>query len=156
MDNGHDDEHDDCACEACCAAADAAACRLGVGALGGIAPWAHALLGPGWVDEGGSMGGDATTQGNHMPELAARALGDVFQQLSRIGDRGRDRAYPPFALPASGPPALPPPFTRAEALELLRAAEHAIDYGRMQVDWLPRGDGEAPDAAEPRAEGGAL
>lgn len=136
------DEHDaagepDCSCAACERVRGRRWAARGAGvAPGGIAPWAHELLGRGWVDdERGRMGGSIG-----MPELAAKALGDTFNALARIGDAGRDRAYPLYALAGNGSPAASsPPMTRTEALELIRAAEQALDYARVHVDWLPRG-----------------
>lgn len=67
-----------------------------------------------------------------VEELAQRALGDVFEQLERIGTTGRERCR--GSTYTVSPPS---PLTRAEALALIRVAENALDYARVHLDYLP-------------------
>jgi hypothetical protein len=144
------DLHDDptCTCEACerwYAGADERALTHEAQSLGGgLFPVAHTLLGAGWLGLDG--------KGGKMPEpiplqhLAQRAIGDVFEQLERIGSMGRDKCRPSgsYYTPASALPA-DQQLKRHEALELIRCAENALDYARLHLDYL------AIDAAAPRA-----
>jgi len=109
---------------------------------GGLFPLAHVLLGVGWVDEDGK-GGNVSTQPEpvDVKSLAQRALGDVFEQLERVGSAGREKCRPAsstYYSAATGYP-LEQRIKRAEAVELLRCAENALDYARVHLDYLERG-----------------
>lgn len=137
------DEHDDarCECESCAtvrardrARATAREARV----RGGLASCAHELLGGGWLEEGRMQ--EREREPTTIERLAVRALGDVFEQLERIGAAGRDTCRPLIGAP--------PPVTRREAVELIRAAENALDYARVHLDYLPRPPATANDNGE--------
>lgn len=144
----HDDSDEACACPVCerdaLRALDERARR--VAAVGGIAPWAHEALGPGWLDADGK--GASMVQPISTEELAQRALGDVFEQLERVGATGRERCRAGLLYTAA-------PLTQAqrvrrhEAVKLLRFAENALDYARVHLDYLELDDPERLDDPSP-------
>ena len=138
--HGSDDELEhvdtgDCRCARCereaIELAEARARRTAF-AVGGIAPWAHEALGPGWVDADGK--GGIVPEPVATEELAQRALGDVFEQLERIGASGRERCR--TGLYSSVPTPREQRLKRHEAVKLLRFAENALDYARVHLDYL--------------------
>jgi hypothetical protein len=116
--------------------------------VGGIAAWAHDALGPGWVDADGK--GEPVQDAKAIADVAQRSLGDVFEQLERIGAFGRERCrgygYGPIS------PALR--VHRDEAIKLIELADLALSYARVHLTFLePRpldGDrtGVVTDAAD--------
>jgi hypothetical protein len=140
----HNDGDDACACLACerdaLRALDERAQRIA--AVGGIAPWAHEALGPGWLDADSK--GASVVQPISTEELAQRALGDVFEQLERVGATGRERCRAGLLYTAA-------PLTQAqrvrrhEAVKLLRFAENALDYARVHLDYLELDEPERLD-----------
>lgn len=132
-----DVEHDEeCRCEHC----EREAMRIAEQraqrnvAIGGIARWAHGALGSGWLDDEGKGGTVSEPLGTE--DLAQRALGDVFEQLERIGAVGREKCR--GALMYASSSALTPEqrVKRHEAVKLLRFAENALDYARVHLDYL--------------------
>lgn len=70
---------------------------------------------------------------DRVESLATRALGDVFEQLERVGAVGRARCRPvPFSAGEVTP------VGRHEVVEILQLAQDALDYARVHVDYLPR------------------
>lgn len=67
-------------------------------------------------------------------ELAQRALGDVFEQLERIGAMGRQRCHGSASL--YSPIAQENRLTRAEAGKLILLAVNALEYARVHVGHL--------------------
>ena len=140
------DEHDDesCTCTACTRERARDRARAGT-ALGGISAFGHAVLGAGWLEE--DEGGNVMDQVSGVESLAQRAMGSCFEQLERIGSIGREKCLGPRF--TSTPPQ--PGITRREAVELIRFANDALDYGRLHLDYLEARDA-APDGvrlAEP-------
>ena len=132
-----------CRCAACERAAIDAAVGLQIGR--GISAFGHSVLGAGWLDgdgKGGSMTAAAAVAvaapGN---SLAQHALADVFEQLERIGQCGREKCRPLYR--STGP--IDRAISRGDALELLRFAQHTLDYARVHLDHLP---GTAPTVFE--------
>jgi hypothetical protein len=101
--------------------------------VGGIAAWAHDALGPGWVDADGK--GATVQDAKAIADVAQRSLGDVFEQLERIGAFGRERCrgygYGPIS------PALR--VHRDEAIKLLELADLALSYARVHLTFLEPG-----------------
>lgn len=98
--------------------------------VGGIAAWAHDALGPGWVDADGK--GATVQDAKAIADVAQRSLGDVFEQLERIGAFGRERCrgygYGPIS------PALR--VHRDEAIKLINLADLALSYARVHLTYL--------------------
>ena len=65
-----------------------------------------------------------------VDQLATRALGDVFEQLERVGAAGRGRCRPPAYVGEVVP------IGRYEAVELVQLAQDALNYARVHVDYL--------------------
>jgi hypothetical protein len=144
-------DDDDCRCAVC----EREAIRLAeerayrsVHAVGGIAPWAHEALGPGWVDADGKGG---TVQPINTADLAQRALGEVFEQLERVAHVGRERC-------AGGNIYSIEPFTdatritRQEAVDLCRMLGDGLDYARIYLDYLKRAPSTNKPAVPPAVE----
>lgn len=68
-------------------------------------------------------------------DLAQRALGDVFEQLERIGAMGRQRCHGSGATLYS-PISRENRITRAEAGKLILLAVNALEYARVHVGHL--------------------
>jgi hypothetical protein len=151
------DAHDDpaCSCDSCARVRlrrESAQRSLDAMVYGGLSPRAAELFGRGWIEED-RKGVTTMPEPIGMPQLAQRAIADVFEQLERVGSAGREKARPyyvsAFPLVTEGPKiADKPPFTRRDALELIRYAENALDYARVHLDYLPR-DPAADDAEAP-------
>jgi hypothetical protein len=141
------DEHDNpsCTCEPCVrvrSSDEAERRRREALTCGGLFPLAHVLLGEGWVDEDGK-GGNVVAQPRQdavdVKSLAQRALGDVFEQLERVGSAGREKCRPSSTYySAATPYPAEHRIKRHEAVELLRCAENALDYARVHLDYLER------------------
>lgn len=130
-------EHDgECRCARCereaVRLADERAQRTAA-AIGGIAPWAHTLLGVGWIDADGRGGNVPEPIGTE--ELAQRALADVFEQLERVACVGREKCRGP-ALYTTGALTREQRVKRHEVVSLLRFCENALDYARVHLDYL--------------------
>lgn len=107
--------------------------------VGGIAAWAHDALGPGWVDADGK--GEQVQDAKAIADVAQRSLGDVFEQLARIGSFGRERCRGT----GYGPITDEQRVHHGEALKLIGLADLALSYARVHLTYLE------PDAAAVRS-----
>jgi hypothetical protein len=98
--------------------------------VGGIASWAHDALGPGWVDADGK--GATVQDAKSIADVAQRSLGDVFEQLERIGAFGRDRCR---GL-GYGPITAEHRVHHGEAVRLIALADLALSYARVHLTFL--------------------
>jgi hypothetical protein len=97
----------------------------------GIAPWAHALLGPGWTDDKG----DHVAQPIKTLDLAQRALGDVFDHIERAARAGRERCTA-GTMYSPGPFTAEQRITRQEAVDVIRMINDSLDYARVHLGHL--------------------
>lgn len=97
-------------------------------AYGGLHPLAHELFGPGWLGEGGE------DMAQTIEQLAQRTLGDVFEQLSKVAELGREKCHGASRYMREGEI---PPVSRAEVRALLDYVEAVLPYAVAQLPYLP-------------------
>lgn len=136
----HDEHDEQCHCAACEREARErfVARARDVCALGGIAPWAHEALGPGWLEGDCNEGGTTVDAPISTEQLAQRTLGDVFENIVRLAESGRDKCRGGRYALASDTPTPEQLIKQNEADQLLALLDHALDYGRDQVAYLAR------------------
>jgi hypothetical protein len=119
----------------------------------GIAPWAHELLGPGWIDADGK-GETVKATPIDSARLAQRALSEVFEQMERVARVGRERCLG-GDLYSSAPLTDEQLITRSEAVDTLRMLGDALDYARVHLDYLrnPKRYDKRDDTALPYGVG---